>query len=84
MADILMTIFGDRSLCSSLCCNQLHILLFEEKLQKAKEKWNEDRMKQLGFINRSLRQKNESKAYIKNVDKAIVKYYQAFSKGIKP
>ena len=41
-------------------------------------------MKQLGFINRSLRQKNESKAYIKNVDKAIVKYYQAFSKGIKP
>ena len=40
-------------------------------------------MKQLDFINRSLRQKNESKAYIKNVDKAIVKYYQAFSKGIK-
>lgn len=39
-------------------------------------------MKQLGFINRSLPQKNEPKAYIKNVDKAIVKYYQAFSKGI--
>ena len=41
-------------------------------------------MKQLGFINRSLPKKNEPKSYIKNFDKAVVKYYQAFSKGIKP
>ena len=36
----------------------------EEKLQKARDKWNEDRMKRLDFINKSLREKNDGKAYI--------------------
>ena len=31
--------------------------LAEEKLQRARDKWNEDRMKRLGFINKRLRQK---------------------------
>lgn len=44
----------------------------EEKLQKAKDKWNRDRIKQLGFINERLRQK--AKAYINNVDEAMVDY----------
>ena len=29
--------------------------LAEEKLQRAREKWNEDRMKRLDFINKRLR-----------------------------
>ena len=31
-----------------------------EKLQRARDKWNEDRMKRLDFINKRLREKNEA------------------------
>ena len=31
----------------------------KDKLQKAKDKWNENRMKRLDFINQKLPQKNE-------------------------
>ena len=31
--------------------------LVEERLQKAREKWNRDRMKRLDYINRRLREK---------------------------
>ena len=31
--------------------------LAEEQLQRARDKWNEDRMKQLDFINKRLREK---------------------------
>ena len=41
-------------------------------------------MKRLDFINKRLRQKNESRAYINNVDEAMLEYYQVFSKQIKP
>ena len=54
-----------------------------EKLQKATDKWDEDRTKRLGFINKRLRQKNEAKAYINNVDEAMVESYQVFAKRIK-
>ena len=30
------------------------------KLQKARDEWNKDRMKQLDFINKRLREKNET------------------------
>ena len=33
--------------------------LAEEKLQRARDKWNEDQMKQIDFINKRLREKNE-------------------------
>ena len=49
--------------------------LAEEKIQKAKDEWNLDRIKQLDFINKRLRQKNETKAYISNVDEVMVEYY---------
>ena len=39
-----------------------------EKLQKERDKWNEDRMKRLDFINKRLREKNDAKAYISKVD----------------
>ena len=53
--------------------------LAEEKLQRARDKWNEDRMRIL-FNNKRLREKNEAKAYISNVDEAILEYYCVFSK----
>ena len=46
--------------------------LVTEELQKARNKWNEDRMKQLDFINKRLREKNEARAYINNVDEATM------------
>ena len=49
--------------------------LAEEKLQRARGKWNEDRMKRLEFINKRLREKNEVRAYINNVDEAVLEYY---------
>ena len=55
-----------------------------EKLQRARDKWNEDRMKQLDFINKRLHEKNEARAYINNVDEAMLEYYQIFAKQIKP
>ena len=47
------------------------------------EKWNEDRMKQLDFINKRLREKNEATTYIKNVDESMLEYYRVFAKQIK-
>ena len=41
-------------------------------------------MKQLDFINKRLREKNEARAYISNVDEAMLEYYQVFAKRIKP
>ena len=47
--------------------------LAEEKLQKAKGQWNEDKMKRLDFINKTLRQNNKATAYINNTKKVILK-----------
>ena len=55
-----------------------------EKLQRARDEWNRDRMKRLDFINRRLREKNEAKAYINNVDEAMLEYYRVFAKQINP
>ena len=41
-------------------------------------------MKRLDFINKRLREKNEARAYINNVDEAMLEYYQVFAKQIKP
>ena len=58
--------------------------LKEKELQRARDKWNEDRMERLDFINKRLPEKNESRAYINNVDDAILKYYRVFEKKLKP
>ena len=55
-----------------------------EKLQRARDEWNKDRMKRLDFINKRLREKNEVRAYINNVDEAVLEYYRVFAKQIKP
>ena len=54
-----------------------------EKLQRARDEWNKDRMKRLDFINKRLREKNEARAYINNADEAMVPYYRVFAKQIK-
>ena len=55
-----------------------------KKLQRARDEWNKDRMKRLDFINKRLREKNEARTYINNVDEAMLEYYRVFAKKIKP
>ena len=55
-----------------------------EKLQRVRDKWNENQMKRLDFINKRLREKNEARTYINNVDESMLEYYRVFSKKIKP
>ena len=51
-----------------------HVLAIE-RLQKARDELNDDRMKRLDFINRTLREKNEARTHINNVDEAMLEYY---------
>ena len=51
-----------------------------EKLQRARDKWNKNRMKQLDFINKRLWETNKAKVYLGNVDDAMLKYYRVFAK----
>ena len=55
-----------------------------EKLQKARDEWNRDRMKRLDLINKRLRERNEARTYIKNVDEAMLGYYRVYAKKKKP
>ena len=57
--------------------------LAEEKIQRARDKQNENRLKRLDFINKRLREKNEAKTYINNVDEAMLEYYRVFGKKNK-
>ena len=54
-----------------------------EKPQRARDKWNEDRMKRLDFINKRLREANKAKVYISNSDDTMPEYYRVFAKQIK-
>ena len=46
--------------------------LAEEKLLRARDKWNEARMKRLEFTNKRLREKNNTETYINNVDEKML------------
>ena len=54
-----------------------------EILQWARDEWNRDRMKRFDFINKRLREQNEARTYINNVDEAMLEYYQVFAKQIR-
>ena len=54
-----------------------------EKLQKARDEWNRDQMERIDLINKRLRKRNEARAYIKNVDEAMLEYYRVFAKKNK-
>ena len=51
-----------------------------EKLQKARDEWNIDRMKRLDLINKRLCERNQARAFIENVDEAMLEYYRVFAK----
>ena len=51
-----------------------------EQLQRARNKWNEDRMKRLDFIKKRMHEKNEARAYINNANEAMLEYYRVFAK----
>ena len=51
-----------------------------EKLQRARDEWNKDRMKRLDLINKRLCEKNEARTYINNVDEAMLEYCRVFAK----
>ena len=55
-----------------------------EKFQWARDKWNKDQMKRLGFINKRLHEAQAARAYINNADEAMLAYYRVFAKQIKP
>ena len=55
-----------------------------EKLQRARDEWNRDRIKCFDLMNKRLREKNEAITYINNVDEAMLEYYRVFAKKIKP
>ena len=52
-----------------------------EKLQRARDEWKRDRVKRLGSMNKRLREKNEARTYINNVDEVN---YPVFGKHSKP
>ena len=54
-----------------------------KELQRARDEWNKDQIKRLYFINKRLRERNEARACINNVDEAMLGYYQVFAKQIK-
>ena len=58
--------------------------LAEEKLQKARDEYNEDQIKRLDFINKILRGKNEARTYINNVDESMLESYRVFRKKVRP
>ena len=85
MASVLFTIGG--TVVNAFCLHgaeerKRHDLALE-RLQKARNEWNKDRMKRLYFINKRLREKNEAITYINNADVAMVEYYRVFAKQIK-
>ena len=41
-------------------------------------------MKRFEFINKRLREENEAKAYINNIDETMLEYHRVFAKRIKP
>ena len=53
-----------------------------EKLQREKDNWNRNPVKLLDLINKRLRERNEARVYIKNVDDAMLEYYRVFAKKI--
>ena len=55
-----------------------------DNLQRDRDKWNQDRLKRLDFINKRLRDKKEARDYIGNLDSAMLKYYRVFGVKLKP
>ena len=55
-----------------------------EDLQRDRDKWNQERMERLDFINQRLKERKEARDYIRNLDSAILEYYRVFGKKLNP
>ena len=55
-----------------------------EDLQRDRDKWNQEHMERLDFINKRLRDKKEARDYIGNLDSAMLEYYRIFGVKLKP
>ena len=55
-----------------------------EDLQRDRDKWNQERLKRLDFINKRLRDKKEARDSIGNLDSAMLEYYRIFGVKLKP
>ena len=55
-----------------------------EDLQPDRDKWNQERLKRLDFINKRLRDRKEARDYIRNLDSAMLEYYTIFGVKLKP
>ena len=55
-----------------------------EDLQRDRDKWNQERLKKLDFINKRLRDKKEARDSIGNLDLAMLEYYGVFGVKLKP
>ena len=47
-----------------------------EKLQKARDEWNQQRIERLDYINNEIRKKNESVQYFNDLDERMLEYYR--------
>ena len=59
-----------------------HNLAMEE-FQKAKGEWNKERVKRLDFINKMLREQQDARQAITNLENGMREYYRVFSPRIK-
>ena len=55
-----------------------------DDLKRDRDKWNQERMERLDFINKRLRDKKEAREYIQNLDSAMLEYYRVFGVKLKP
>ena len=55
-----------------------------EKFQKARDHWNKERQKRLDFINKRLREQQDARYAINNLEDGMREYYRVFGKSIKP
>ena len=55
-----------------------------EDLQRDRDKWNQERLRRLDFINKRLRDRKEARDCIGNLDFAMIEYYIVFGVKLKP
>ena len=55
-----------------------------ENFQKARDEWNKERVKRLDFINKRLREQQDARQAITNLEDGMREYYQVFGRRIKP
>ena len=55
-----------------------------EKLQKARDKWNQQRIQRLDFINNEMKKRNESIRYFDDLDKGMLEYYRMTGQKLPP